>query len=140
MARPRKPTADLELRGAFRKNPQRRRKDPETAGPLGEPPPGWSEDLKAIWFELADIAPLGVLRIRDRWLVETACLLKHEERTDAVGMSSANRALLVTCLSRMGMTPSDASKVHAPKEKQASPFSKFAAKVSAARKDPSPVH
>lgn len=139
MSRPRKPTADLELRGAFRKNPQRRRKDPETAGPLGEPPAGWAPELKAVWYELAENAPLQVLRVRDRWLVELACRLKYQERTDP-DMSSAKLALLLNCLSRMGMTPSDASKVHAPKEKQESPFSKFARKVSAARKDPTPVH
>lgn len=139
MARPRKPTAELELRGAFRKDPKRRRKDPETAGPLGEPPAGWSEELKAVWYELADIAPIQVLRVRDRWIVETACRLMYAQRTDP-DMSSAKLSQLLWCLSHMGMTPSDASKVHAPKEKQESPFSKFARKVSAARKDPPPVH
>lgn len=32
MARPRKPTNVLELNGAFKKNPQRKREDAETAG------------------------------------------------------------------------------------------------------------
>jgi hypothetical protein len=138
MARPRKPTAELELRGAFRKDPQRRRVDPET-NPLGEPPPGMSEEIQARWFELAEQAPLGVLRSRDRVILECAAYLLHRRRT-VTDWPMAEQAQLTKCLSLMGMTPSDASKVHAPKEKPVSAFSKFARKVSQARKDPAPVH
>jgi hypothetical protein len=38
MARPRTPTNVLEIRGAFKKHPERKREDPEPAGELGEPP------------------------------------------------------------------------------------------------------
>ena len=138
MARPRKPTAELELNGAFRKDPQRRRVDPPTAGPLGDPPPCLPEACHAMWYELSEIAPLGVLRASDRWLVETAVRLMWAQRYDEK-FSVSKLTQLNWCMSRMGMTPSDRSKVHAPKEKAASPFSKFAAKIKDARKEP-PVH
>jgi len=39
MARPRTPSNVLELRGAFKKHPARRRKDPEGTAPFCESPP-----------------------------------------------------------------------------------------------------
>lgn len=135
----RKPTAQLELNGAFRKDPQRRRTDPATAGPLGEPPASMPIEMHAIWNELADIAPLNVLRVRDRWIVETAVRLMYRQRTDD-DMPTSKLARLLWCLSHLGMTPSDASKVHAPKEKPDSAFGKFARKLQEARKETKPVH
>lgn len=139
MARPRKPTAALELNGAFRKNPQRKRQDPATSGPLGEPPATLPEIFHATWFEIASEAPLDVLRVRDRKLVELVARLTYQLRNDPE-IPVGKLALLMQCLSRLGMTPSDASKVHAPKEKSESPFSKFGRKVKEARKETPPVH
>ena len=75
MARPRKPTAVLEMTGAFRRNPDRkkaRESEPKTAGPIGPPPAHLSEPssfgtkLVEIWNELAAQAPEGVLTVSDR--------------------------------------------------------------------------
>lgn len=138
MARPRKPTAELELNGAFRKDPQRRRVDPETRE-LGEPPPEMPPEIQARWFELADQAPLGVLRARDRVLLECAAYLLHGRRT-VTGWPMAEQAQLTKIMSLLGMSPTDASKVNAPKDEPANPFTKFAEKIKKARRSTPPVH
>jgi hypothetical protein len=133
MARPRKPTAELELNGAFDKNPNRRRKDPQTTGPVGDPPPSMDVKYHATWYELVDQAPVDVLRSRDRTVLEIAVrvlyAIRHTDKVEAALISQLNK-----CLSSMGMTPSDASKVHAPHEKEENPFAEFASKTKEARK------
>jgi hypothetical protein len=138
MARPRKPTAELELKGAFAKNPKRRRVDPKTSGPIGDPPPSMELELHATWHELADQAPLNVLRSADRALLEVATILLFTiRRTSRAALEPAMIGQLLKCLSAMGMTPVDRSKVHAPQEKADNPFAKYASKAAEARK---PVH
>lgn len=139
MARPRKPTAELELKGAFKKDPQRRRVDPKTSGPVGAPPPSLNLELHATWHELADQAPIDVLRSADRALLETATRLLFNFRRLPFDVlpEPALIGQLLKCLSAMGMTPVDRSKVHAPKEKVDNPFAKYAGKAAEARK---PVH
>lgn len=139
MARPRKPTAELERNGAFAKNPNRKRKDPQTSGPVGDPPPSMNLQLHATWYELAEHAPINVLRSADRALLEMATKLLYGFR--AMPMAALPEPALISqfikCLSAMGMTPVDRSKVHAPQEKAENPFAKFASKAAEARK---PVH
>lgn len=139
MARPRKPTEELERNGAFAKNPKRKRVDPKTTGPVGDPPPGMPLELHAIWYELAEHAPLNVLRSADRALLEIACRLLHAIRKSPILIlvEPPLYAQFIKCLSAMGMTPVDRSKVHAPQEKAENRFAKFASKASEARK---PVH
>jgi len=119
MARPRKPTALLELTGAFAKDPQRRRPDePKPNGPLGQPPPAFDNEpgLTAIWHELAAMVPANVLATSDHWLVELACRTMQKVRKDTALASERN--LLLSCLSRMGLTPSDRSKIAVPQEER----------------------
>lgn len=136
MPRPRKPTAQLELSGAFAKNPNRRRKDPATTGPIGDPPPSMHLKFHAIWYEVAGYAPVDVLRSRDRIILELAVRVLYTIRS-ADKVEAAMSSQLKACLSSMGMTPSDASKVHAPHERKENPFAKYASKTKEARK---PVH
>jgi hypothetical protein len=115
MGRPRKPSKLLELTGAYKKDPKRRRAEPVAAGVLGEAPGYFSGGLREIWQELEAAAPAGVLTNADRWLVELACALMFKLRTDGltpgVGMTGAELSQLVACLARMGMTPADRSRV-----------------------------
>jgi hypothetical protein len=56
MARPRKPTAALELKGAFKKDPQRkaeRKDEPKPSGAVGHAPAFFVVDEKLIWDDLA---------------------------------------------------------------------------------------
>jgi hypothetical protein len=76
MGRPRKSTALLELSGAFRKNPARGRarvSEPVWNGPLGDPPEFFDAAHCAIWTELAQRSPAGVLARSDRAFFEILC-------------------------------------------------------------------
>jgi hypothetical protein len=111
MGRPRKPTAVLELTGAFRKDPQRKRTEPPTTGPLGDPPEHFTAEQDAMWHELASVCPPGVLTRSDRCLVEIAVVLMLQFRKQGAHMSSSDFNQLVSVLSRMGMRPADRSRV-----------------------------
>jgi hypothetical protein len=66
----RKPTRLLEISGAFKKDPQRRRNhEPIPSGPLGDPPGFLPEPVKACWRELNAMIPRACLRsaIAGRW-------------------------------------------------------------------------
>lgn len=131
MSRPRTPTAILEQKGAFRKDPQRkeaRKSEPRPTGELGDAPEHLSEAQKAIWAELSGICPPKVLTNADRWTVEIAVRLMAKVRDDSI--TNGQLAQLIVCLSRMGMTPADRSKVGVPQSpEEESPFTAIARKV-----------
>ncbi len=117
MARPRTPTSIQELKGAYKKDPQRfkdREEEPKPEGPLGAPPFGFDEELEAIWREIDGMVPARVLTIADRWLVELACRTMRDVRQGSALASERN--LLLSCLSRMGLTPADRSRIAVPKQ------------------------
>jgi hypothetical protein len=97
----------LELTGAFRKNPQRKRTEPVPAGPLGDPPKHFTAEQVRVWHELAAVSPPGVLTAGDRWLVEIAAVLMLEVRKNSTHMRKGDLKLLISVLSRMGMSPAD---------------------------------
>ena len=117
MARNRTPTAVLELRGSFKKNPQRSRSDePKPNGVIGDPPDTFDENLAAIWYELVSQTPANVLTRADRWAVEVACRLMQTLRTGNYKASEVNA--LLSFLARMGLTPADRARIAIPKEKE----------------------
>lgn len=134
MPRPRKPTATLELTGAFKKNPQRaaaRKGEPKPSGPLGAPPDYLSETERACWNELSELSPAGVLTNADRPLVELGSRLWAKIREDGIGgkygVTVGEIAQYKDCLIRMGLTPVDRSKINlAPNEEQKNEFEEFA--------------
>ena len=117
MARPRKPTAVLELTGAFKKDPQRkraRRGEPMPTGEIGAPPTHFDARLKATWYEILSMAPAGVLTGADRILVELTCSLLNGLRTSTC--ERGDKALLKGCLASLGMSPAERSKISVPKQ------------------------
>lgn len=116
MARPRTPSNVLELKGAFDKNPQRRREEPKVDAGLGEPPAYFDDGERAIWAEIETSAPEGVLSRSDRLCVEMLVPLIVRLRTREP-MKAAERAFMLSTLTRMGCTPADRSRVAAPAEK-----------------------
>jgi hypothetical protein len=113
MARPRKPTRLLELKGAFKKDPARGRargREPVPSGPLGDPPAHFDRKHKACWLEIQHIAPDGVLAISDRFIVEIAVDLMVEFRSKE-GLGTGLLTVLVSCLGKMGLNPADRSKL-----------------------------
>ena len=119
MGRPRTPTNVLEARGAFRRNPQRRRDgQPEVREPLGSPPESLSGASLVAWNEITRTAPIGVLTEADRLAVEACAHLVAEFRADPVAFHAAKVARMVALLGTFGMTPSDRAKISLPKSRE----------------------
>jgi phage terminase small subunit len=123
----RQPTSLLELKGSFRKHPERRRpSEPRDSRPLGDPPARLPKRALPFWNELIDIVPAGVLKRADRWCVElAACLMTKAIKTDE-GLSAAELNTLRSLLSAMGMTPADRSKMSIPAERPKNEFTLLA--------------
>lgn len=126
MARPRKPTAVLELKGAFKANPSRgkaRKNEPKPDGEIGEPPALLGEPEQELWRELAMVG--SWLTAGDRLILEIACRLMVMFRANTLDGGGISK--LITALSKLGFSPTDRSKVNAPgaKEPEADPFAEF---------------
>lgn len=118
MARPRTPTNVLDARGAFDKNPNRKREDPEVAGPLKGAPGYFDAEQVAIWKEVVKAAPKNVVTESDRFALEIAVLLLQQFRSDPIDFTAAKLVRLETLLGKFGMTPSDRAKVAGPVSKK----------------------
>lgn len=116
MGRPRKPTRVLELSGAFKKNPQRRREregEPEANEPLGDPPDRLDEAERARWIELSrDYTWLGRA---DRVALEMAARQMAAIIRD--GGKASDYAVLRGYLSDLGGMAGSRSKIKVPGEK-----------------------
>lgn len=124
MARPRKPSNVLELTGAFKQNPQRRRVDPEAAGPIKKHPDYLKLSEISAWKEIIKCSPAGVITESDRLAVEIASCLMAEFRESPIDMHPSRLARLCALLGQLGMTPADRSKigVKASKKQDENPF------------------
>ena len=123
MARPRTPTAVLDARGSFKKDPQRKRDgEPIVKEPLGPAPDYLSDSQRVAWNEIVARAPLGVLTQADTHAVEMTAKLIADSRDnwDKFPVSSMGR--LQSLLGAFGMTPSERSRLNIGKPKDVNPF------------------
>ena len=115
MARPRKPTELHALNGTLDHNPARfadRANEPKDDRPLGPPPDRMKPDERAAWMEIDRLAPW--LSGADRLAVEVAAALMASFRLAGVQYTPpALLARLESMLGKLGLTPSDRSKVSA---------------------------
>ncbi len=115
MARPRKPTSLLSLNGTLDHNPGRyadRTSEPVDDRALGPPPETMRPEQRAAWLEIERLAPW--LRFGDRIAVEVTSALLVTFRISGIGMMPPTALTrLETMLGRLGLTPSDRSKVAA---------------------------
>ena len=95
--------------------------EPEVIEPLGDPPAGWAGGAKALWHEIVECAPNGVVTKADRHLVEIAVRLLAQIRGDAE-VNAATVTQFRQCLGEMGMTPSGRARLSVVKTKEANPF------------------
>ncbi len=134
MARPRTPTKILELKGAYRKNPQRERgEEPKAKEGIGPPPRHFDPDQKKVWREISKLCAPGVLTRQDRPAFEIIIIgldqvrrgveTWSEERQEMVRVpaSSNHCDRVFKQLGKFGMTPSERSNVVVPKEKPDQP-------------------
>lgn len=116
MARPRKPTKYLELVGAFRKDPQRRKDregEPEVKAGLGKPPEFLDEAERARWNDIRKVAPW--ITAADRGITEQTCQLWALQRKGKATIGQSK--LLQSNFVQLGLTPSCRSRVKVPGEK-----------------------
>jgi len=137
MARPRKPTAHLELVGAFQKNPNRARdSEPVSEDPIGEAPDRLSDLQAEAWDYLVDCCAAGVLTKMDRAYLElcaielafvwsyNAALQDPESKLPHRGSGSLTKDI-ASMLGKLGMNPSERSKVIVARKPKTNPFTAF---------------
>lgn len=115
MARPRKPTAALELNGAFEKNPKRakdREHEPVPLGPIGDAPDSLGGDPLAttVWRQMAREGHW--LTSADAFMLEVAA--RHMAYFRNGGSDTKTIGQLITVLNKLGFGPAERSKIKAP--------------------------
>lgn len=119
--RPRTPAKILELRGAFAKNPQRRREDIEGNGPFDPHPPAHlPQELVGCWHQIVSQINPVILTGSDVLSLETMARLLLQIRM--TGDLAAIREFRMWC-DRYGMNATARAKIPAQKKGDASnPF------------------
>jgi phage terminase small subunit len=103
----RKPSALQERKGAFRKDPQRRRRDPKGKGALPANPPrhlALNEKLAETWREVVAWLPAGIATGSDRFVVERLVRLLHRSRSRG-SWKAADESQLRAYLNALGLSP-----------------------------------
>lgn len=124
--RPRKPAKVLEMSGAYRKNPARRRAraaELTISALLGEPPAEWTaraqaeprfQSLLETWRQVVRQDVLHVLNASHWLLVKNVCLLQYKIDRALLGYgkaSSGDYSTLRGYLAAIGQTPADSARV-----------------------------
>jgi phage terminase small subunit len=131
MARPRKPTNILSLKGAFKKDPSRlkeRENEPENNIPIGSAPDYLDEQESKAFDLIVKESIDGVLGGADRMAVAQAaklfviCTGQKFDDGDQVKATSNHLNQFFKYLSQFGMTPADRSKINIPKSKPKNKF------------------
>lgn len=109
MGRPRTPAKILELRGSWKKHPERRREDLEGNGSFDPHPPAHlPQELVGCWREIVAQIPPQILSGSDVTSIETMCrLLLQIRMTSDIG---AIREYRMWC-DRYGMTAVGRTKI-----------------------------
>jgi hypothetical protein len=113
MARPRTPTAVLELRGAFKNHPSRlkaRKNEPIVIARLPLSPKYLDSATTETWDEMKSWGYW--LSSADRFLVEIAAVLMARYRIDE--LKSGDVSLLIGLLGKIGFSPGDRGRLNLP--------------------------
>lgn len=127
MARPKTASSILDARGAFRKNPQRRRpNEPKVTAQLRRTPPKYlTKEQKTCWKEVTKLAPAGVLTAADAIAVEVVACLLAEFRANPVGMPASRITRLTTEMKTLGLNPSGRAGLTVPSPPSDDEFDDF---------------
>ena len=125
MSRPRTPTAVLDARGAFKKDPQRKREgEPVVKDPIGSPPEELTPEQLKGWQMFVERAPMGVLTSADWPAVYMASILWAGFMADP-DFPAGKLSRLEALMGKFGLTPSDRAKLNIPKPKEENPFAQL---------------
>jgi phage terminase small subunit len=126
MARPRTATAILDARGAFAKNPKRKREDPKVSDPFPTVAPSHLDPLQVkCWHIIREITPATVLQGADILAVELAACLYAEFRSDPKEMNNGRIGQLRAALGVLGLSPADRARLAVAPTKKAGAFDEF---------------
>ena len=132
MGRHKIPSKEKKDKGTYR-DYRENLDEPEPENKVGGAPDFLTDKQKEVWAEIKNIAHIGVLSDADSIIVEIAARLLSELRENN-DLSVGKMSHLIGCLARMGLTPSDRSKVSAPNEKRKKdPWEKFGGKLKAVK-------
>ena len=130
MPRHPKPFEIVKLEGRERENPRRyksRAVAPKSDTDIGECPARLNPEVRAVWQEITQSIPAGVLTATERIALEILCELVAEHRADPRAFQAAKHAQLVSLLGRFGLTPADRVRLVPAKEQtKKNPFLEFA--------------
>jgi len=124
MPRPRKPTALLELSGAFKKHPERRKQrlgEPIASGEIGAEVENLPKLASVCWRRIVELAPKGVLKNCDEGFVELTARLWANVKSGRATV--AEQALLLKCWQQLGCTPASRASVQVKPEDAENEFS-----------------
>ena len=121
MGRPRKPTAHLELVGAFKKNPQRTREGEPVSDESALPHPEMSENGRKAFAFLMETAVPGVLQKMDSAYLALTCELLGDIWHGG-NRNTADYKKAADMLAKLGMTPTERSKVVVAKKEKPNKF------------------
>ena len=126
MSRPRTATNILEAKGAFKKNPSRKRVEPKSADDFPARAPSHLNPLQVKWWHrIKKMVPEGVLQGSDVLAVELAAVLWAEFVKDPTGMANGRISQMSGALGRLGLSPADRAKLAVEKPKDAGEFDGF---------------
>jgi hypothetical protein len=117
MPAPRKTTKQHELSGQLAARPQRFAEqgrgdsEPKPDPVVGNAPRHLNKAQQTIWRELMEQIPPQVATKADRVVIEIAVRMIDRMRNHTEEMRSGDYATLSRCLSQLGMTPADRSKI-----------------------------
>ncbi len=126
MGKPRKPSAILEVNGAFKKNPNRRRNnEPKIDKPVGKPPVYFDKEQVKMWNEIKASLVDGVALFSDKFSLELLCNTLVQYRRDPFTFTAADKSQLKAMLSHFGMSPSTRANIEIVQPKEHNPFDDF---------------
>jgi len=123
--RPRKPTKVLELSGAFDKNPKRKKdrvNEPQSIGPLGDPPAYFDFEQIDAWHEIINRSIPGLFGPADYFYVEMCA--DYLARYRAGTITIQERIHFSKLLGQLGFSPTERSKIQMPEKPKESKWSR----------------
>ena len=126
MPRKKTPTRILDARGAFKKDPQRKREgEPQVTDSLSAPPDDFTPAEAKAWHMIASKAPLGVLMDADWPSVVMASILWAEFRADPAAFNTSRLTRLHAILGNFGLNPSDRASLNIEKPRTENQFAEL---------------
>lgn len=126
MARPRKSAKILEAKGAFKKDPGRKRTDLQGVGEAGDPPEEFSDLEKALWNRLKELAPPGVITGSDELLLEVGARAWAKMRqTPIEEVRPSLVAQMINICNALCISPQGRTKIVPPHPKKKNAFEGF---------------